>query len=217
MARIKIRSLIILTPLLLGLSGCATNMDDGTRTTIEGAAVGAALGAISCAFLKDKALCGAIAGGTAAIGAGAGYYLAQQKKGYATNEEFLDSQIQQAQNYNQVTVQQNEETRKVIANLQEQLNNLSLQEQTSQSTKLALANKSLNITRFIEDNNKGIKTLEQKYSILDALLKEERQKMKTGTQKFQALSTEAEKLAVNIKTLKDSTEQLAKMNNRISM
>jgi chromosome segregation ATPase len=92
-----------------------------------------------------------------------------------------------------------------------------MQEQISQSTKLALANTSLNISRFIEDNNKGIKALEQKYAIMDAKLKEARQKIKTGTQKFQALSTETEKLAANIKALKDSTEQLAKMNNRIPM
>jgi hypothetical protein len=217
MARIKIRNLIILTPLLLGLSGCATNMDDGTRTTIEGAAVGAALGAISCAFLKNKALCGAIAAGTAAIGAGAGYYVAQRKQGFATNEDYLDAEIQSAQQLNRDTAQRNEQTQQIVVNLQEQINKLSMQEQSSQSTKLALTNQSTKISRLIEMNKKDIKTLEQEYSIKDTLVKEERQKMKTGTQRFQALSTETEKLALNIKQLKDSNEQLAKMNNRISM
>ena len=213
----RTRNLLIFSPLLFGLSGCATNMNDGTRTTLEGAAVGAALGAISCAFLKNKALCATIATGTAVIGGGVGYHIAQRKQQYASEEAFLDAEIQRTQEFNQLAVQQNQQSQQQLVSLEQELDKLSLKRKNSQSTKLALAKKRSRISSLIDKNNKVLKNLRDEYAVKSAYIQQNRQQMASGNQRIQSLNTETEILSRNIQQLQDSNEQLARMNNRAAM
>ena len=94
------------------LAGCAT---DRGRTQVEGTGVGAlggaALGALTgfVAGGTKGAVVGAVAG--AAVGAGAGYaygtHVANQKEKFATQEDYLDANIQSAQRMNEETQQYN--------------------------------------------------------------------------------------------------------------
>src|SRR5215510_1416336 len=92
------------------LAGCAT-MSDETRTKTESTAVGTGAGAAAGALLgyllggKQGALIGAGAG--AALGAGGGYlygnHVANRKKEYARQEDYLDALIVSAQRVNDRT------------------------------------------------------------------------------------------------------------------
>ena len=98
-------------------AGCAHIQDDSTRTKAEGtavgaaggAAVGAAAGLIAGGGNWKKALVGAAIG--AVIGAIAGYaygdHVASKKKEYATEEDWLNACIAEAQKVQQETAQYN--------------------------------------------------------------------------------------------------------------
>ena len=213
----KILNLLIFTPLFFGLSGCATTMNDGTRTTAEGAIGGTLIGAVACAFLKNKSLCAPIIAVTTLTGGGVGYYIAQRKQQYASEEAFLAAEIQRTQQFNQIAVQQNQQTQQELVSLEQQLDKLSLKKRNSRSTKLALAKKHSKISSMIDKNNGVLKNLQDEYADKSAYIQQNRQQLASGNKLVQSLNTETEILSRNIQQLKDSNEQLAKMNNRASM
>lgn len=213
----KFYILLIFAPLFLGLSGCATTMNDGTRTTAEGAIGGALIGGIACALLKNKSLCAPIIAGTTLAGGGIGYYIAQRKQQYASEEAFLAAEIQRTRQFNQLAAQQNQQTQQELVSLEQELDKLSLKKRNSLSTKLALQKKHSKISNLINKNNAVLKNLQDEYAEKIAYIRQNQQQLARGNQLVQSLNSETEILSRNIHQLQDSNEQLAKMNNRASM
>jgi phage tail tape-measure protein len=124
---------VIVALLAFFVSGCATTgqkkpetesdkelESDQKRTKIEGAAIGAlAGGLLGVALGGDSKVAGALIG--AAVGAGAGYLVgnevAKRKAKYASEEDFLDAEIETATEFNQTAREYNEALRVQIAEL----------------------------------------------------------------------------------------------------
>ena len=96
---------------------------DFNTTVVQGAVVGAVLGAIAGALLSDNKAAGAAIGAAAggAIGSAGGYYVAQRKEGYATEQARLDGMIADVDADNQRLTAFISNTRSVIAKNEQEL------------------------------------------------------------------------------------------------
>ena len=222
-------SLVIAFPLFIGLSGCAnqppindsTNnqplMTDATKTKAQAAGLGAILCTIPCLiFVSDKALCAIAGSACAALGWWAGDKVNESKEQAAGNEAFLDAEIKKTQAFNQEATQHNQKIQQELRVMEEELSKLSSNSKKSQSTKAALVREQSKFKVLAVSNKKMLNNLEAEYAVKKDFLAKNSQPA-SNDKRLESLKKETEKLSTNIQQLKDSNEQLAKMDNKLSM
>lgn len=113
------------TSMVPSYKSSASATTDSKRTTVEGTALGAILGAALGWFTCDKedrktcALAGAAVGGV--LGGVAGKEVAKRKRAYATTEQYLDSEIMNAKELNRELEKNHEQQVKRVAILEQEV------------------------------------------------------------------------------------------------
>ena len=212
-------SLVIAFPLFIGFSGCANQppMSDSTATVVQGTTVGALLLTVPCLiFVRDKVLCAAAAVVGGGVGAAAAVYVSNEKGKAVVTEAALDTEIKNTQDFNQKAQQHNQKIQQELLVMEEELSKLSSNSKKSQSTKAALVREQSKFKVLAVSNKKMLNNLEAEYAVKKDFLAKNSQRA-SSDKKLQSLNTETEMLSKNIQQLKDSNEQLAKMDNRLSM
>ena len=202
------------------LTGCAT-MSDEARTKGEGTAVGAGVGAALGAGLgallggRQGALLGAGLG--AAVGAGGGYlygsHVANRKKDYARQEDYLNALVVSAQQVNDRT----DALRQEIAQLEtetaqriEQYNQRTVQKSALKKQERILATK-------IEEGQKQLRILQTEIDVQQQALAQEQQtpnKSQEATARLKNLQVEINRLEGNKTKLDNDVKRLAAIQIR---
>ena len=147
---LKKQTLVVAMMSSLLVTGCATN--DGDRTRMEGAGLGALIGAVVGGIAGDEK--GAVLG--ALIGGGAGFIvgneIAKRKQQYATTEEFLDAEVAHVQAINDSTVSYNKNLRTEIAQLDREATRLRSQYTAGQVKQTELEKKRASLQQQLATN-----------------------------------------------------------------
>ena len=145
-----------------------------------------------------------------------GYYISTEKGKAVVTEAALDTEIKNTQDFNQKAQQHNQKTQEELRVMEEELSKLSSNSKKSESTKAALVREQSKFKVLAVNNKKMLNNLEAEYAVKKDFLAKNSQRA-SSDKKLQSLNTETEMLSKNIQQLKDSDEQLAKMDNRLSM
>ena len=226
----KIRTHVLLVTVVVGLSlsGCASTPSNGnqpepasdqTRTKAEGAAVGALVGGLlGVAFGGDHRAEAAFIG--AALGAGTGYIvgneIAKRKKEYATEEEFLDGEIASAREFNQTAEKYNLSLEQDIERLDRETLALKAQYDADLISRGRMEEERAQITSKIESSNKVLEDLRKEQEIKVAIYEEQQQKRPADDAYVTQLQQELELLKENIDALNQHSQQLARIDDRLS-
>ena len=220
---------VLMTVVLgLGLSGCASTPSNGkqpepvsdeTRTKTEGAAVGALVGGLlGVAFGGDHRAEAAFIG--AALGAGTGYIvgneIAKRKKEYATEEEFLDGEIASAREFNQTAEKYNLSLEQDVERLDRETLALKAQYDADRISRDQMEEERAQIATKIDSSNKVLEDLRKEQEIKVAIYEEQQQKRPSDDAYVTQLEQELELLKENIDTLNQHSEQLARIDDRLS-
>lgn len=219
----------IIPVLLVGglLTGCVTNQpmndsagssqSDSDRTKTEGAVFGAVLGGLIGLATGDKK--GAVIG--AALGAGAGYLVgnevAKRKQAYATDEAFLDAEIARTGEFNQTARAYNQRLRNEIAALDREADSLRARYRSGKANKRQLLAKKQELSDKIVKHQEFESTLQKEYEINSEVLAQERKSRKAADPYLTRLARENSDLKVQIDQLRTDSEQLAQINERLSV
>jgi len=203
----------------LSLIGCVTNesMDDQTQTKVEGTAIGALLGAALGAAIggSDGALIGA------AVGAGSGYLIgnevAQRKAKYASNEDFLDGEINNIAEYNKTARSYNKSLTKEIKSLNTQVASLEKKYKQGKIDKSKLEAKKKTVEKHMASNSQMLDDLEKEYKVNVSILDERKQTNGAADPYVKKLKKEITALKNNIKALQQNSTQLAAIDERLSV
>ncbi|MCW8906138.1 MAG: glycine zipper domain-containing protein [Sedimenticola sp.] len=222
-----------IVPLVLSgilVTGCVTNspksdsasggnnQSDTDRTKTEGAVFGAVLGG----------LLGLAAGGDkedlalgAALGAGVGYLVgnevAKRKQAYATNEEFLDAEIARTAEFNKTAKAYNERLQAEIVALDKETDSLRAMYQSGQATRNQLLAKKKEMDERIAKNQEFESTLQKEYEINTEVLAQESKSRKPDDPYITQLVKENSDLKAQIERLRKDSEQMAQINERLSV
>ncbi len=192
-------------------------MSDQTRTRSEGAAGGALLGALAGLAVGDTegAIIGALAG--AGIGFFVGNEIAKRKAKYASEEDFLNGEINYMAQLNDTTRQYNQKLASDIRKLKIEADSLRASYERDRVKKDKLAKKKAALQKKIAKNNKMLKDLEKEYKINVAILDEQKKKGKEKDPQVARLEQEVEILKKNIEALQKNAQQLAEIDERLSV
>ena len=218
----------IIIVLGMGLSGCAStptngteprSKDDQARTKTEGVALGALLGAVlGAAVGDDDRAVGALIGAT--VGAGAGYLVGQEiakrKKKYATEEEFLDSEIASAREFNLTAATYNASLEQDIARMDKETIVLKNQYEADQVSYSQLEKERVAIAKKIESSESVMQELREEQKIKLAIHEEQLKKRSSNDARVIQLEQELDLLKENIDTLNQHSQQLARIDDRLS-
>ncbi len=201
-------------------TGCANIQNDHTRTTTEGTLVGAGVGAGLGALIGElagSAGLGALIGGVVGAGAGAlvGKHIADSKAEYASQEEWLDACILQAQETNTQLIAQNAQLKAEIATLDKESSTLmaayrrqEVSSQTLKSEKSKIDSRQKELQEMIASMEAEVN--KQKTVVTDA-------RTNNNTREADIIEHEIEKMEIQIAELKAETNKLANMSMRISI
>ena len=216
----KVIGLLLVVTLLVG---CAT-MSDETRTKTEGTAVGAGVGAVAGGVLgyllggKQGAAIGAGAG--AALGAGGGYlygtHVANRKKEYAREEDYLDALIVNAQQVNDRT----DALRQEIVQLETETAQLIQRYNQRTIQRGELKKQELTLTKKVEEGQKQLQILQAEIDIQQKALAKEQQiqnKSKETVARLKSLQDEITRLEDNKAKLDGDVKKLATIQIRPSV
>jgi len=210
----------ILASLLL--VACETNpsrSDDTSQTQMEGAATGAVLGGLLGLALGGNNKGSAVLVG-AALGAGAGYLVgnevAKRKQKYAREEDFLDSEIASAREYNRTASRYNRQLRGDIAHLDQQTRRLEARYRSGKSSKQELARERDTVQKQIASSKKVYDNLEKEYNVKVEVANERRQK-KGNDAYVKKLEHEIAALKKNMDDLQSQSVQLAQIDERLTL
>ncbi len=210
---------IVLLFTLTIVSGCANIKDDSDRTRAEGTATGAVVGGVLGALVGQalggdtgSTLAGAAIG--AAVGGTAGYaygdHVAGQKEKYASNEDWLDACIADAQKTNAEIMAYNRDIRNQIALLRQDTNALRQKYVDAAVRKTKLQNKKKEVDTLLKSANNELANAKTELEALDSVVVEARQ---SGQNDYAvSLDSEIEILKANIRELEKRTEELASMS-----
>jgi hypothetical protein len=215
------------------VSGCATTSQQGNtqatsagsssdqkRTRVEGAGIGALVGGVLGYALggKNKAK-GALIG--AALGAGAGYLVgnevAKRKQKYASEEEFLDAEIQNATEFNRVARDYNERLRVQIAELDEASMALKSKYKAGAASQQDLENKRAEVQTELARSEKFYDQLKKEYDIKMAVYQEQQKKRPQDDAYLAKLEKEVLELKNNLEQLSAESKQLASIDERLTI
>lgn len=165
---------------------------------------------------KDKDI---VAG--AVVGAGIGYLVAndvaKRKAKYAREEDFLDSEIVLAKQYNAEAGKYNVTLKQQIATLDKRANTLVAEYKAGKADQSSLVALSGDIKAKIRKNQTIQKDLEHEHAIKVAVYKEQKHKNKQNDPQVAALNKEIAQLEKNIKQLDQGSKQLAQIDDRLSI
>jgi len=215
----KTKTLALAVTATMALGGCASNepMDDQTRTKVEGSAIGALVGAAIGAAVngRDGTLVGA------AIGGGAGYLIgneiAKRKAKYASEEDFLDGEIQYVAEYNRNAANYNAKLAAEVKRLEKTANSLVARYRQGKADQAALAAQRNKVRKQLKKSRQMLADLEQEYKLNQQVLEEQRKRTGAADPDVKRLEREVAELKRNIEKLQRSTDQLARIDERLSV
>ena len=216
---------IILVGGLFG--GCVSNQpmndaadsgqSDADRTKTEGAVFGAVLGGLIGLATGDRK--GAVIG--AALGAGAGYLvgneIAQRKQAYATDEAFLDAEIARTAEFNETARAYNQRLHKEIAEIEKESTALRARYDSGKSNRQQLLAKQDELEQKLAKSREFQSTLQQEFDINSEVLAQERRSRQQSDPYLVRLERENRDLKAQIDQLRLESEQLAQINERLSV
>lgn len=200
-----------------GSSIAASDSDDADRTRVEGAVFGALIGGLLGAAIGDDARGAAIG---AVVGAGAGYLIgdeiAKRKQQYAREEDFLDSEIALAREYNASTASYNDRLRADIARLDRRTRLLESRYRAGLASKSELESERRNLQQQIDSANKVHESVKREYEIKVAVLDEQQRKRGADSPYVRQLEREIVELKGNMDRLETQSVQLAQLDDRLT-
>lgn len=214
------RKTLVAGAVALSLAGCETmeNTDDSTRTKTEGAVAGAVVGALLGAAIGGDAKGAAIG---AAIGGGTGYLIgsevAKRKQQYANTEDFLNAEIGRTQQLNADARAYHEQTRNEIAALDREAKDLRAKYSQGKVKSDKLNKKRREIEQMIADNRKMQESLQKEYDLNKEVVSEEAPARAKDDPYIRRLEKENKELRRQIDNLRSDGDQLAQINERLSI
>ncbi|MBN2234516.1 MAG: hypothetical protein JW706_05155 [Opitutales bacterium] len=200
------------------LSGCAS-MSDSSTTRAQGAgfgaAIGAGLGAIVGAATGDTekgALIGAAVGGVA--GLAYGDHVAKKKEKYASQEDYLNACIAEADKRYRATKVYNDKIRTEIANLETQLQEAETLASGQQDNAAQLSALRDHLAKNLKQSEQMMTQVTDEITIQREVLANESNS--GAADRIDALNQEIAKLEEQKAQLEENTRQLAALNNRAS-
>lgn len=191
---------------------------DRTRTSMEGALVGALIGGLAGGFGfggAEAALIGA------AIGAGAGFLVADQiakrKEQYASEEDFLESEIKVAADFNRTAAAYNHQLRGEIAALDRHTEELLLQYRQGLTAVDAIEQERAAVQSKIEEAEIVREDLLKEYKIKVAIYDEQKKKRAQSDEYLGSLAKELNQLDQNIQSLKSGSLELAQIEDKLTV
>lgn len=193
---------------------------DATRTRTEGAFMGALVGGLLGYAVGDKNRGkGALIG--AAVGAGVGYIvgneIAKRKQQYATEEDFLDSEIATAREFNQTATAYNTQLRDEIVNLDNSSRLVESRYRAGLASKSEVEAERQTLKTQIADSEKLYQDLKKEYDIKVAVANERRQQKGGGDEYVRQLDQEIASLKQNMDELQAQSVQLAQIDERLTI
>jgi uncharacterized membrane protein len=228
MTMLKPRTLAIYCLAAVLCGGCASSPNQGARssasdagrTRTEGAVTGAVVGALlGMALGGDNRGKGALVG--AAVGAGAGYLvgneIAKRKQKYARDEDFLDSEIAVAREYNATARRYNQQLRRDIAALDRKTRLAESRYRAGLTTKDELASQRKEVQKEIAAAKKVHGDLKKEYEIKVEVAKERRARKGGNDPYVKQLEQEIAALKRNMDQLQAQSVQLAQIDERLTL
>lgn len=210
----------------IALTGCMTTTGGQPRSysdkqiAAQGAGLGALVGAIAGAALAgpDKraqgALIGAAVGGL--FGTVAGWEVAKRKRKFATEEAFLNDELQLASQYNQVARKHNRSVRKSIASLDRRSRSLSVKYKTGSVSKSKMTAERNKVRKMYANNNKVLGTMKKEYGVKVAVLDDQKKNNPKNKRYIRKLQSQVNTMKKNITSLQKSANDLARIDSRLS-
>lgn len=225
--RMTTKSTALMMAMSIILSACAappqqqqssSSQDDAQRTRTEGTFFGALIGGLlGAAINKNDRGKGAAIG--AAIGAGAGYVvgneIAKRKKQYASEEDFLDAEIQTAREFNRTASEYNNHLREEIAYLDNHSQQLKFRYDQGNASYQELNNEKRQVQERLAEIKASHKDLEAEYNIKVAVYEEQAQKRHRNDKYLVQLQREIVNLKANLDGLQKHSVQLARIDERL--
>jgi hypothetical protein len=210
------RCIAVAAMILVLISGCVATSDQ-QRTKGEGAVLGAVVGGLVGYLAGDTK--GAVIG--AAAGAGVGYLvgneIAKRKANYATQEDFLNAEIDRTAEFNETTRAYNERNRIEVARLEQESASLRAAYNSGTEKKSVLQTKQVDVRKRLERNKELEKTLLTEMEIQMAILAKERETLPEDDPHIARLEHEVQELQRNIEILREGSTQLARIDERLSV
>lgn len=203
----------------LSISGCASNepMDDQTQTKSEGTVVGTLLGGALGYAIDGKH--GAAIGGL--LGAGAGYVVgnevAKRKKQYANNEDFLDGEIAYVSKYNKNAAQYNSRLAKRIKKLNGRVASLKSWYKKGKLGQSELRKERKNVQAQLEKSRQLLADMKKEYKVNLGIIAQQKKSANSEDPSIRRLENEVATLRRNIANLEKNTQQLASIDERLSV
>ena len=150
-------SVIYCCCVMLATSGCA-GMDDSTKTTLQGTAVGGIAGALvgTMACKGDSKCIAAYAAGGMAAGTVAGFAIAKRKQSYASKEEALNEEIAWSRQFTQEVQAENQNLKRKIADHRTEIARAKRSANSLQQKQVALNQTSRALEKDIHAANKKL-------------------------------------------------------------
>lgn len=194
-----------------------TVQTDSQRTKTEGAVLGGLLGGLIGLATGDEK--GAAIG--AVLGAGAGYLIgnevAKRKEKYASTEEFLDAEIARTAEFNETARAQQGRLRKEIAALDRETLELQARYRQGSATRAQLSDKKRDLDARLAKNRDFEQVLQKEYDLNTEILAAERGSRPTNDPYLSRLEKENDELRLQIEQLREGSNQLAEINERLSV
>ena len=194
-----------------------TGMEDQTATKVQGTALGALIGGAVGALAGDTK--GAIIGALA--GAGLGYYagneVAKRKAQYASEEDFLDAEIAQANEMNKEMAAYNSKLREKIFSLEAESKRLAVQYKSGKVSRDTLIAKRSVVQERLKKNQEVEKSLKREHEIKVVILTEQKGQRDANDPYIKSLEREVAELQANVEALHQGSTQLASIDERLSL
>ncbi len=199
---------------LFFVTSCATPSQQAkTEGTVGGGLLGAALGAASGGLIggdAKSALIGALVGG--AVGAAAGYsyaaHIAKRQKELAGRENDLNARIKFARGVNEDTQEYNRHLEEDLNASTEKVDTLIVKRDNQQVTQRALDKEKQALAAKVKDYNEQIALAEKQLQEMNSFRAQQ-------TQTSGELDAEIVKLEETVAKLKNNTNALASLSQRI--
>lgn len=214
MKTLRVMGLVVMSIGLL--SGCET-MPDDDRTRAEGAAAGALIGAL-LGYAVDRergAAIGALVGGGA--GLAVGDQIARRKQAYATTEDFLDAQIAATAQLNAEARTHNAGLRRESSRLEREAQALRTRYDAGRVQRSSLVSKRNEVNEQLQSSRQLEQVLTEELEIQSTIARQEREQRPRNDPYVARLDREVQALQRNLEQLRAGNEQLASIDQRLSV
>lgn len=196
--------------------GSATS--DSTRTKTEGAVAGALIGGLLGYAIGGDSK-GALIG--AAVGGGTGFLvgneIAKRKQQYANEEDFLDSEIASAKEYNETTRAYNTKLKGEIAQLDRDTKLMESRYRAGLASRDEVIREREKVQEEMASANKLYDDLKKEYEIKTAILDDQKKGGGGSSPQARALEKEIAQLKKNMDQLQSQSVQLAQIDERLTL